>query len=306
MHPYCHNRHHSDNVHVLKRHPDYYIQGGDLHVVVEDVQFRVHSHFFERESPRFQRLLNCPVPGSERSGRSESAALKLEDVPASDFVVLLKIFYNPKFNIYDTFKTDDWITLLRVSTQWQFPEVRSLAIRQLESAYMPIIDRVRIYQENRVDEQILYWRYRELCSRPEGLTLLEATQLGLETSIRIFQVRERALVCVHDDPELPDTHARNGAATPQPAADPSSSLSPSPRPPSSSRLVIDEPKLSAAMLLIFGIPEPGTGRPLTPLSRPCSPVPKGNSRPSRSKSKSGPTVNGIPKHRGNATASRGH
>ncbi|KAK7692002.1 hypothetical protein QCA50_005407 [Cerrena zonata] len=56
-------------VEKMKRHPTYYLQGGDVHFLVEHFLFRVHSYFFERESAVFREKLAAPAaPGQPRKG----------------------------------------------------------------------------------------------------------------------------------------------------------------------------------------------------------------------------------------------
>lgn len=87
---------------------------------------------------------------------------------------------------------DDWSAILSLAHRWAFPEVKALAIRELEKLEMPDIDRVVVYHANDVDRNLLISRYAALCEREEPLTLPEGQRLGLETTLMLARAREFA------------------------------------------------------------------------------------------------------------------
>lgn len=97
----------------MDRHPDYYIEGGDLFLLVhafdsciihirtycsyqvDNIFFRVHSYFFRRDSLRFEVELSVPTEaGKHRKGSSESSAIKIHDATPDEFAKFLWVFYN--------------------------------------------------------------------------------------------------------------------------------------------------------------------------------------------------------------------
>ena len=115
----------------LQRHAVYYINGGDMFVLVcprpqhpaqrvrtdarcftqvENQHFCVHRYFFERESQFFREHL-APTSDKPAKGDSESSALVFENLKVDDFERFLWVFYNPSVihnihsrlahNIYD-------------------------------------------------------------------------------------------------------------------------------------------------------------------------------------------------------------
>ena len=105
---------------VIRRHAEYYIQGGDtvfrvrkfvITIVfcrvplantmmlrqVEDTLFRVHGHFFTRGGSAFfhSKLRHPPPPREFPKGVSDAHPLVLEDIRKVDFERLLWVFYNP-------------------------------------------------------------------------------------------------------------------------------------------------------------------------------------------------------------------
>lgn len=174
-----------DPFRTLTKHHQYYIPGGDLCILVENVQFRVHRFFFERESAYFVGKLAAPAsPGQQPQGTSDSNAIILDDVTPEHFARFLWVFYNPLYSLYDT-KTSDWEIILGLSVLWGFPEVKNLAVRELEKKEMPDSKRIKLYHANKVDRNILIPRYAALCEREAHLTLEEGEDIGMETVLYI-------------------------------------------------------------------------------------------------------------------------
>ncbi|KAF8911665.1 hypothetical protein CPB84DRAFT_1671992 [Gymnopilus junonius] len=177
---------------TLKRHDEYYILGGDLCILAKHIHFRVHRYFFERESNWFRKQLVVPAsPGAKPQGSDDSNAIILEDLTPAEFARFLWVFYNPKFSLYDA-EVEDWSSILVLAQRWSFPEVKALAVRELEQKPMLDVKRIKLYHETDVDRNILIPRYAALIEREEPLTLTEGFDLGMETTLQIAQGREEA------------------------------------------------------------------------------------------------------------------
>ncbi|KAF9012722.1 hypothetical protein BDQ17DRAFT_1405297 [Cyathus striatus] len=156
------------------RHEEFYINGGDLYFLIDNVQFRVHRYFFERESSYFRGKLTTPAsPGASRLGVNESSAIILEGVRPVEFAKFLW-----KYSLYKA-PIEDWMTILSLSHRWTFPEVKSLAVREMEKLPCPDIDRIVAYHSSDVDRNLLIPRYAALCER-------------METTLMIARAREYA------------------------------------------------------------------------------------------------------------------
>jgi len=186
----------------LLRHPQYYINGGDIYFLVGNELFRVHSHFFERESRVFREQIQLPTsPGQPRHGEDESVAIVL-DVPGIDFVKLLGVFYNPRYTVYD-WTVEDWTTILELADKWEFNEVKNLAIRELQKQTIPLLTRIVLYQRFKVEHALLVPLYADLCSRPDALDDDESEALGIKTTVLIFRARERLRAQPSDEGRSP-------------------------------------------------------------------------------------------------------
>ncbi len=94
-----------------------------------------------------------------------------------------------KYSLYHA-TPEDWTTILMLAHRWSFPEVKKLAIRELEKLEMADIQRIHVYQTYDVNRRLLVTRYAALCERLEPLTLEEGIKLGMATSLMIARARE--------------------------------------------------------------------------------------------------------------------
>ncbi|KAK0226357.1 hypothetical protein IW262DRAFT_1255979, partial [Armillaria fumosa] len=175
----------------VKKHEVYFIEGGDVYFLVEDCMFCVHRHFFEGESTKFRQMFGgLTSPGKEPRGSSLGTAFRLSDITAKDFAHFLWIFYRQKPSEHDA-STDVWVTILRTACKWSFPDVKALAIKELERRTITLVDPIVLHRDYKVDPSISDLLYAKLCSRDEPLSIKESVGLGIETTVRIFQTRER-------------------------------------------------------------------------------------------------------------------
>ncbi|GAW10132.1 hypothetical protein LENED_012364 [Lentinula edodes] len=147
----------------------YYMPGGDLYFQAENSLFKVHRYFFDRESPKFQDMLSRPPPTGQAAYGSLNNPVVL-DVTSEEFQQLLWVFYNPVYT-YEEAKLEDWACILSLACHYKFPEIS-------------------LYQEYKVDEDLLIPLYAQLCARDRTLSLLETHKLGYETAVMVFQARE--------------------------------------------------------------------------------------------------------------------
>ncbi|KAL6305078.1 hypothetical protein BKA93DRAFT_817047 [Sparassis latifolia] len=176
----------------VKRHQKYFIQGGDIHFLVETTLFRVHRYFFEQDSAWFRKNLAVPAPaGQSPRGSTETNPFPLDDIRSDDFERFLWVFYNPKYSIYDA-HLDDWKAIVRLAYDWHFVEVKKLCEREFEKFVIAPLDKIELYQTYELDKKLLIPSYVEICVRPQPLSLKEGRQIGLDTSLLLATARECA------------------------------------------------------------------------------------------------------------------
>ncbi|KAI0800272.1 hypothetical protein C8Q74DRAFT_1396299 [Fomes fomentarius] len=225
-------------VEQIKRHPKYYLNGGDVHFLVENYIYRVHRYFFERESAWFREKLGAPSPaGQAPKGSSDGNPFPLDDVAADDFSKFLWVFYNPKYSIYDA-TLEDWTAILKLAFDWRFGEVKKLCTREIEKFVIAPVPKIELYQTYELDKKLLIPPFLYLCMRAEPLSLKEGRQIGLETALLIATARE----CARGKP------AGNGARSPTAAE-------------------LEEDDMVSIIKEIFGLSAGPPSPSLTPLER---------------------------------------
>lgn len=158
----------------------------------------------------FREKLNiAPPPGQNPKGSTETNPLPLDDVREVDFARFLWVFYNPcvsgststnlgansnisrKYSVYDA-NVDEWSSILKLSYEWKFAEVKRLACRYLERFEIDPIQKIELYQLYELDKRLLIPSYIALINRQEPLSIAEGRRLSLETALLIATARECA------------------------------------------------------------------------------------------------------------------
>lgn len=89
--------------------------------------------------------------------------------------------------------TEEWVSVLKLSTMWDFRETRKLAIRELsKKGMMDLTMKVMLAREYKVSNWLIEG-YEALIKREETISDAEAEQLGLLTVVRLFRIREESI-----------------------------------------------------------------------------------------------------------------
>ncbi|KAI9511473.1 hypothetical protein F5148DRAFT_1280749 [Russula earlei] len=174
----------------LVKHQVYYLRDADVIFRAENTLFKVHKHFFMRESPRFRDMFRSPsIPCTDPPGSSDTNPVVLKDTSADSFAAFLWVFYNPKYSIYIA-DVDQWWDILNLAQRWEFEEVELLCLRELEKLPITAVEKIRRYQEFKLDRALLAESFAMLMLRVEPLSIEEGRLLGIDTSLQIAQARE--------------------------------------------------------------------------------------------------------------------
>ncbi|RXW16654.1 hypothetical protein EST38_g9200 [Candolleomyces aberdarensis] len=200
----------------ILHHDKYYMVGGDLFVLIDDVMFKIHSYFFKREARNFFDDVPAghgPVPplAEEDEGRSEAKAIRILDVTVEEFEHFLWVFYNPSYSIYDA-EISSWFSILKLAHRWDFPMVKDFALRELERRQreVSLVKRIRLYHDYEAPPEYLVPLYGELCARDLTPTADEAVELGFEQMYRVFKARELLRSTVDAGADCPLSPLRDG------------------------------------------------------------------------------------------------
>lgn len=93
--------------------------------------------------------------------------------------------------MYDEQHKGHWITILELATRWKFPNVRDLAVRQLQKLDMKPVERIITYDKYNLDKSLLLPAYTLLCKQPSR-SVEDGKQLGMPTVLKISEARECA------------------------------------------------------------------------------------------------------------------
>lgn len=169
-------------------HSEYYLKDGNITFLVENTLFRVHRHFFERESQFFiEEFTKAP-----QEGTSDTSAFRLDKITSADFAKLLWVWYSPMYRRFGKPK-DHWLVILELSTRWLFPEMKQLAIDELQNLEMDPVEKIVTYDKYQVDKSLLVPAYKLLCKRTNRMSNEEGEQLKMPTVLGLQEVRERAI-----------------------------------------------------------------------------------------------------------------
>jgi len=189
----------ASQTHTGPRDQNYYLES--ITFKVEDRIFKVPRYHFEHSSEVFATTFTLPPgDGVDAEGHSDENPVVLEGISSVDFQRLLKVLYPPdmRSQILSVTKAEwmskeEWISVLKLSTQWYFLDTRDLAINQLDKLTdMGNVERILLARQYDVPAW-LRMAYRNLVQRHEGIPPEDAEKIGWETGFRLYQVREMAL-----------------------------------------------------------------------------------------------------------------
>lgn len=95
------------------------------------------------------------------------------------------------FGAYKPCIVDEWTSVLHLATRWEFESIRQLAIRELEGLNIDPVNKIVLSRQFDISSPWTLAAYTEVCHRSDSLTVSEARALGLETAMRIYQMREK-------------------------------------------------------------------------------------------------------------------
>ncbi|KAJ7812026.1 hypothetical protein B0H14DRAFT_3879861 [Mycena olivaceomarginata] len=186
--------------HLCSRDQEYYFV--NIVFQVEDNIFNVPRYHFERSSEIFAGMLALPAGDSVNvEGRTDENPVVLEGISSADFRALLKALYPLDIirTNWTTMTNDEWISVLKLSTQWRFLDARNLAIEQLQRrADLQIVERILLARQY----DVVAWLrkgYIDLARRKQCISQEEAKKIGWETAFRICEAREAAITRKCDD-----------------------------------------------------------------------------------------------------------
>jgi hypothetical protein len=109
----------------------------------------------------------------------------------SHSVILAHNGFRSDFEDHQTCTVDEWTSILHLATRWEFDSIRKLAIQKLKGFTISPVEKIVLSRQFNLDSTWTLPAYTDICQRPDTLTVFEARALGLETTMRIYQLREK-------------------------------------------------------------------------------------------------------------------
>ncbi|KAF9486243.1 hypothetical protein BDN70DRAFT_822592 [Pholiota conissans] len=168
---------------------EFYFRGALVVFQVEDHLFRVPTYIFAAESSHFVTLFNLPMQDSHEGAAPFTVALPT-DVRWEDFRSLLKALYPISVETTLVLSETEWISVLKLSTQWYFTHLRQIAIAQLESqpSFTPL-NKIVLGRECFISSWFLSG-LTSIAKRQEPITDDDIFYIGSSTTIQLFRLRE--------------------------------------------------------------------------------------------------------------------
>ncbi|KAF8586644.1 hypothetical protein K439DRAFT_1340407 [Ramaria rubella] len=184
------------DVSLAVRHSSYYFRDGVI-FLVEGFLFKIPRYQLERNSPFFEGMFSLPNGPEDSDGLTDEKPIHIPQVLSIDFERLLALLYplTLDYATYtDTWKRDEWLSILNLASMWEITRARELAIEELEKCLSPF---EKIIFGRKYDH--VFWvqkGFTHLCLREEYLTSAEANQMSKEDIRNYGKVREVIRACV--------------------------------------------------------------------------------------------------------------
>ncbi|KAH6885461.1 hypothetical protein BKA70DRAFT_124242 [Coprinopsis sp. MPI-PUGE-AT-0042] len=177
------------------RDPDYFLEV--VVFQVENVLFSVPRHHFAESEGIFGTLFTLPQgdPSNEKAeGTCAEHPIVLSQDRAEDFRALMKILYPKEIPVtYEMITLAEWTSILRLSTKYGFDSIRNFAIERMS----PLLGNDPLARLVLGKAQSIRSWFKASCvsfiNRHDGPTPEEASKMGLDTAIKIYQTREQML-----------------------------------------------------------------------------------------------------------------
>ena len=92
-------------------------------------------------------------------------------------------------DIYEA-TSDEWVGILKIACEWDFAQVRNMAVRHIDLSGLSTIRRLYLYLLYRAEAPYVVPLYVSLCMRDKGPTDEETEVLGMKTVLLIWRMRE--------------------------------------------------------------------------------------------------------------------
>ncbi|KAF7309187.1 hypothetical protein MKEN_01121300 [Mycena kentingensis (nom. inval.)] len=167
---------------------------------VENTLFQIPVSCLERNSKVFADVFKLPQgdDDSKIEGKSDANPIRVPQTTAAEFESLLKVIFplvcsmtvrNAVEHPQADLSTDAWTSVLKLSTMWEFWDIRRTAIEVLTRRPIDDVERVVLAKDYHVTDW-LRTAYQGLLRREKNLTMGDAERIGWQSAFQISHIRE--------------------------------------------------------------------------------------------------------------------
>ncbi|KAI5997633.1 hypothetical protein F5J12DRAFT_895761 [Pisolithus orientalis] len=175
------------------KHPELYMD--TITFLAENCLFKVPRKPLEEESTVFRDMFLLPQSENEMmEGQDDAGPVVLHGVSKDDFECLLKVLlcraFGPNLDLPLSL-TRQWISVLKLSTMWEFTNLRMTAMCWLDNdATLDHVEKIVLATQYGIKQWLLPSLFA-LAQRPDPISVEEGTRLGIETALKLASVREQ-------------------------------------------------------------------------------------------------------------------
>ncbi|KAI6043408.1 hypothetical protein EDC04DRAFT_3088107 [Pisolithus marmoratus] len=173
------------------RHVEFYTH--TVTFLVEDHLFRIPQEPLETESTVFRDMFLLPQGDSETvEGQSDTSPVVLQGVSKNEFESLLRALLYRQHGAKKGSGLDQaqWVPVLRLSTMWEFDELRSVAIQHPDqpSPSFNAVDKFTLASKYEIKEWYLP-ALLALARWSKPISVEEGHGIGFENALKVAAVR---------------------------------------------------------------------------------------------------------------------
>ncbi|KAI5890934.1 uncharacterized protein SCHCODRAFT_02600162 [Schizophyllum commune H4-8] len=184
----------SENLNEVKRGSIVIEDAGAKVFKVEDTLFTVHTYFLVEHSPVFKDMLQV-AQANEGEGSSEDNPIILEDIPARDFDLLVRVLYTScaltQTSPLQTASVEECASLIELLERWQMDEILAGVRQVLHDRDWDLADKIALARATKMNAVWLSTAYQDLILRDTPPTLDEGARMGWPPYGLVRDIREK-------------------------------------------------------------------------------------------------------------------
>ena len=167
---------------------------------VENALFKLPLYMLTTGSPLFRDLFLLPQSDGSMEGQTDDHPIQLEEIEKRDFEEFVDILYPQTMQWTESKPRDriQWISILHLSTMWDFRDLRKRSITQIENTLHELDPLEKIHLAKRFS--VRHWFIQamdELVRRRDIPPEKECERLGWSTAWRVLAEREQCRIKGH-------------------------------------------------------------------------------------------------------------